>query len=107
MSKSASPASTVLNKSTWRTAQGEVLNPKTEMEESHVRNTLHYIYLKRAFFLTQSSPENIRKMSPDEFFEQVIKNSVLWNTLVEALEMPRDQEFIFYESLENLGDYHE
>lgn len=102
-----SPAAEILNKTTWRTASGEVLDPKTEMEESHIRNTLHFIYVKRAFFLMQANPKQIRDFTPDRFFEEVIKNSILWNTLLEALEMPRDHEIIFYESLATVGDYRE
>ena len=104
---SNSPAASILNKKTWKTATGEVLDPKTEMEESHIRNTLHFLYVKRAFFLMQATTEQIRQFTPDEFFSLFIKNSILWNTLLEALEMPLDQDIIFYESLEKVGNYSE
>jgi len=107
MKQSISPAFAILSKKTWRTANGVDLDPMTEMEESHIRNTLHFIYVKRAFFLMQSPPEVIQAYNPDEFFTNVIKNSTLWLSLLEALDQPTNQEALFYESLERVGDFHE
>lgn len=86
----------LLNRKTWVNKYGEVLDP-FEMEKEHVMNCLNFLYRKRDWLMFNSTPEIIRECKdPDEFFQKYVKNSIIWNTMLKALEEPEQSGIEIY-----------
>lgn len=81
----------ILNSTRWVTAEGEVLLPDF-MDEDHIRACLTLLYRKREYFWLNC--ENFKYINmfddADQFFKSVIKQSVIWNELVSALVVDKE-----------------
>jgi hypothetical protein len=86
----------VLNRKAWVTGNGEYLEV-AQMDESHIRNTLQFLYKKRdKYWLNCRDGKLIEQFeNGEDFFQRVIRNSTLWHELTSVLTEERTSGFNF------------
>lgn len=81
----------VLNRSNWIDGDGTVHELK-DMEKSHLQNVLYFIYKRRdRYWLNCNDASLIEKYQDgDEFFQLVIRKSVIWQAIIKELSRPAE-----------------
>jgi hypothetical protein len=79
-------AEELLNRSIWIDNRGNVQNV-LEMNSNHLNNILNFLSKKRVNLLVASHTKEFKKYKDgDLFFEEVIKQSLLWKTIEYCIE---------------------
>lgn len=79
----------VLNRTNWVDGQGTVHELK-DMDKDHLQNILFFIYKRRDhYWLNCNDVQMIERFKDgDEFFQNVIRNSTIWKSIIAELKRP-------------------
>lgn len=79
----------VLNRTNWVDGQGTVHELK-DMDKDHLQNILFFIYKRRdRYWLNCNDVQMIERFKDgDEFFQNVIRNSTIWKSIIAELKKP-------------------
>ncbi|RGP44662.1 hypothetical protein BTW32_27085 [Bacillus thuringiensis] len=79
----------VLNRTNWVDGQGTVHELK-DMDKDHLQNILFFIYKRRdRYWLNCNDVQMIERFKDgDEFFQNVIRNSTIWKSIIAELKRP-------------------
>lgn len=85
----------ILNSTNWVDGNGEI-NSVSNLDKDHLHNILNFIYNHRdKYWLNCKKTVIIESFKDgDEFFQRVIRKSILWNSIIEQLNS-KDDEFDF------------
>lgn len=85
----------ILNSKNWTDANGEI-KPVSNLDKDHLHNILNFIYIHRdKYWLNCKKTVIIESFEDgDEFFQNVIRKSILWNEIIDQLNS-NDDEFEF------------
>lgn len=81
----------VLNRDTWVDAQG-TLHELKDLDRDHLQNILFFIYKRRdRYWLNCKDITMVEKFKDgDEFFQNVIRNSTIWKSIINELQKPSE-----------------
>lgn len=95
-SKSLYKTENVLNRTNWVDGQGNIHELET-MDRDHMQNVLYFLHKHRnRYWLNCNDVTMIDRFKDgDQFFQQVIRQSTIWNAIMEELKRSDIQGFNF------------